>query len=492
MVEPIPPRGDQKLLAIGLRALQGLLLLVLLLLTACGSIHTPPDLSLLYNDLAQREDPYRNPIIVIPGLMGSKLMNQETGDLVWGAFGPAQVNPNTATGARQLALPMQKGKRLDELSDRVAPSGALDRVVLNVMGFPLELNAYYNILRTLGVGGYRDKDWDEKGVVDYGEAHYTCFQFAYDWRRDIVESAKELDRLIQEKSRYVQEETQKRFGIQLDHVKFDIVAHSMGGLVARYYLRYGTADLPADGSLPELTWAGAKHVDHLVMIGTPNGGSTTTLLHLIEGDRPAILFPHYPAAVLGTLPSIYQLLPRNRHQPLLDENKNPVADLFDPALWQKNHWGLAATEQEEVLAMLLPDVADPAERKRIALDHQKKALERARQFTQALDVPARPPPDLRLLLIAGDAEETAQTLQWDGEGKLAVIKTGPGDGTVLRSSALLDERQGDRSKRLVSPIHWANVLFLFSDHLGLTRDPTFTDNVLYFLLESPRSKPYGL
>ena len=33
------------------------------------------------------------------------------------------------------------------------------------------------------------------------------------------------------------EETEKRFGIKLDEVKFDIVTHSMGGLVARYYVR---------------------------------------------------------------------------------------------------------------------------------------------------------------------------------------------------------------------------------------------------------------
>jgi hypothetical protein len=29
-------------------------------------------------------------------------------------------------------------------------------------------------------------------------------------------------------------------------------------------------------------------------------------------------------------------------------------------------------------------------------------------------------------------------------------------------------------------------MFLFSDHLGLTKDPAFTDNVLYLLLEDPR------
>jgi hypothetical protein len=38
----------------------------------------------------------------------------------------------------------------------------------------------------------------------------------------------------------------------------------------------------------------------------------------------------------------------------------------------------------------------------------------------------------------------------------------------------------------VSPIHFSNVTFLFTDHIGLTSDPAFTDNVLYQLLEAPR------
>jgi hypothetical protein len=73
-------------------------------------------------------------------------------------------------------------------------------------------------------------------------------------------------------------------------------------------------------------------------------------------------------------------------------------------------------------------------------------------------------------LIAGDAEETKKTAQFDSRGRVTVKETGPGDGTVLRSSALMDDQ----------------VLFVFSDHLGITKDPAFTDNLLYFLLESPR------
>ncbi|MEE8128144.1 MAG: hypothetical protein V3T45_06280, partial [Nitrospinaceae bacterium] len=103
------------------------------------------------------EDPHRNPIIVIPGVLGSKLVDQDSGDIVWGAFGLGQVDPNTSKGARLVALPMAPGQPLRELHDNVRSAGALDRINFNFLGFPLQLDAYYHILQTLGVGGYRDE-----------------------------------------------------------------------------------------------------------------------------------------------------------------------------------------------------------------------------------------------------------------------------------------------------------------------------------------------
>jgi len=461
------------------------LIFILLILSACSTPHHAPDLGKIYNELAQREDPYRNPIIVIPGLLGSKLVDRSSGSIAWGAFGLGHANPSSDTGARLIALPMGEGKKLSELKDDVVSAGALDRVVYNFLGFPMQLNAYFNILQTLGVGGYKDQTLGEAGAIDYGNRHYTCFQFDYDWRRDIVENAQRLDRFIKEKTRYIQDETEKRYGIKLEKVKFDVVTHSMGGLIARYYLRYGTADLPGDGSLPELAWSGAGAVDHLVMIAPPNAGSLDTLQYLVNGFRPELFFPHYSAMILGTMPSVYELLPRSRHHALLDEHGQPVVDIFDPDLWQRNRWGLADPEQDAALAVLLPDVGTSEKRREIALDHQHKALLRAKQFTAALDVPAKPPATLKTLLIAGDSEETAKIARIDASGKVSIIDSGPGDGIVLRSSALMDERRDDsRSKRLDSPIQPSQVLFLHADHLGITKDPAFTDNLLFFLLES--------
>jgi hypothetical protein len=188
------------------------------------------------------------------------------------------------------------------------------------------------------------------------------------------------------------------------------------------------------------------------------------------------------------MPSLYEILPRGRHHPLKNANGEPVTDLFDPELWKSQQWGLADPRQEPVLKRLLPNIGNPEQRRVIALDHQAKALRRARQFTAALDVPAKPPDTLKLFLIAGDAKKTKKTAQIHPEGGIKIVKTGPGDGTVLRSSALMDERMANNlHRRLISPIRWNHVLFIFSDHLGLTKDPAFTDNVLYFLLESPRN-----
>lgn len=110
-------------------------------------------------------------------------------------------------------------------------------------------------------------------------------------------------------------------------------------------------------------------------------------------------------------------------------------------------------------------------------------VNRAKQFTKALDIPASPPEGLDVYLIAGDALPTPAVVAINqNKGKLTVQEKKLGDGIVLRSSALMDERLGGTwSPTLISPITWRQVLFLFTEHLAMTKDPAFTDNLLFLL-----------
>ena len=460
---------------------------VVVLGVAAWAFGSEPDLGGLYSRAAEFDDATRNPVIVIPGVLGSKLVDRETGRTAWGAFSGEYADPETPEGARAIALPMAEGRPLAELRDSVTPDGVLDSVRIRLFCVPLESQAYVYILKALGVGGYRDEQLGRGGSVVYRPGHFTCFQFPYDWRRDNAENARHLGEFIREKRAYVQAELLRRYGLRRDDLKFDVIAHSMGGLLLRYYLEYGGEPLPADGSLPRVSWAGAENVARAVFVATPNAGSVEGLSNLVEGVRFSWLLPKYDPAVIGTFPSLYQLLPRARHAALLGPDGAPL-DPLELATWERFGWGLAGPEADAELAVLLPEVTDPAERRRIARDHLAKSLARARQLHAALDVPTVPPPGLTLHLFAGDAEATPAVLTADAQGHLRVTATAPGDGTVLRTSALMDERQtgGDWRPGVVSPIAWSEVTFLFADHLALTRDPAFTDNILYRLLESPR------
>jgi pimeloyl-ACP methyl ester carboxylesterase len=452
-----------------------------------------PEFSLLYTPAARHHGPERNPIIAIPGILGSKLRDPATGELAWGAFEGGAADPARPEGARLIALPIDALRALGELRDELAPSGVLDKLHIRLAGIPIDIQAYAGILATLGAGGYRDEALGLAGEVDYGRDHFTCFQFDYDWRRDNVENAQRLHAFIEHKRAYLQREYAERYGIENADVKFDIVAHSMGGLLARYFLMYGPQDLPADGSLPPLTWQGAQRVERVILIGTPNAGSAEALLQLVAGRKIGPTLPFYSPAVLGTFPSIYQLLPRSRHAPALwdDARGEPIADLLEPELWVRNKWGLADPEQAAALATLLPDVPEPERRRALALAFQRRALERARAFQAALDrSDAQPPAGLELLLVAGDAAQTPAQLRVErGTGRVSVLRSAPGDATVLRTSALLDERAGGAFRPgLDSPLSFRQVLFLPETHLGLPRSPVFRDNVLWWLLEQPRRR----
>lgn len=454
-------------------------------LSACAPA-PQADLALIYNPSARHHGIDRNPIIVIPGLLGSRLRDPASGRIVWGAFDGNAADPGTPDGARLVALPFTD--MMATPGAGVRPDGVLDRVRIRVAGIPIALQAYAEILSTLGVGGYRDQALGLGGEVSYGDDHFTCFQFDYDWRQDNVANARRLMAFMREKRAYVQGEYARRFGVLDAPVKFDIAAHSMGGLVARYAMLYGGADLPADGSLPSLTYEGAGLIARLIQIGTPNGGSVDAFRVLVDGrDFGSPIVPTYSPAILGTFPSLYQLLPRARARTVLAGDA--ALDPHDAATWQRMGWGLAKRDNDADLATLMPGLPDPAERRRVALLLQARLLARARAFAAAMDRPAALPAGTELMIVAGDAMPTAAQLRADpATGALAQVAAAPGDGVVLRDSVLLDLRQGQDPREPVvrSPLGFSRTLFLPREHLELTRDPTFRNNILFWLLEEPR------
>src|ERR1041385_186863 len=222
----------------------------------CGARRTP-DLERIF--AAARAHKGKRPVVVIPGILGSRIVNRRTGEVVW----PSAFR-SRGDDLRLPATPDLEADRDDLVAARIVETAKLARLAP-------EIYVYQRLLRALeDYGGYREGDLDnppEGGDQD------TFYVFPYDWRRDNVEAARLLVRRLQA----------LKLRLGRPDLRFNIVAHSMGGLVARYAAMYGDRDLAPEGVAPQPTWAGASFVDKIFMFGTPNSGSMEALSVLLEG-----------------------------------------------------------------------------------------------------------------------------------------------------------------------------------------------------------------
>ncbi|MEM7188812.1 MAG: hypothetical protein AAF439_04300 [Pseudomonadota bacterium] len=478
---------------------------VLLGAAACTPEAKLPDLRVIYEraaDASRGED--RPPLIAVPGILGSRLVDTATDKVIWGGGARGlSADPEDPADFLALALPIGPADQpLTRHRDRVRADGILDTASVDILGVEIDIDVYIGVARTLDAGGFRvsgQSSFDGPGApvtlaepietsVEETEerqeatSDFNAFRFDYDWRRDLIETAHAFGRFL--RRRQIQVATAR--GVAPDEVKFDLIAHSMGGLVSRYFLMYGDAAPGPDGTLPPITWDGARFFSRAIFVAPPNAGSISAMTYLVNGRSLGPFQPHFPATLLATHPSIYQLMPRSRHNRLFQAGA-PVEDLYDIKLWRENGWGLTGPEADTHLALLLPEVDSPTERRKIALKHKARLLERAEQFHTMMDRWAPPPADLDLFLVVGGGFETPATANILPDRTIEIADVEEGDGVVLRSSALLDERlDGDFSNGLRSPLRFKTTLFLPDEHIELTKNPVFGDNLLFWLLEAPR------
>ncbi|MCI7643485.1 MAG: hypothetical protein MST10_03895 [Lentisphaeria bacterium] len=459
----------------------GLLALAMSALTAChnaeGSYQSQLETSqTLYSNnirkLMRSESPLRNPVIVVHGLVGSKLLNQDNGRVLWGEFSPRMFEDDFLT---ELARPISPDLPLNRLKDNVKAIEMMRTAQVDILNISFELPGYDGLLDILRRGGYVF----EGDVMPEDKHYYSMFTFCYDWRSDIPEIAAELHQFILTKRRYLQKKYEELYGIKDYDVQFDIIGHSMGGLVSRYYLRFGDQPM-TENDPPRLDWRGSRYVDKLIMIGTPNGGYLDTCLELINGLKIVPVAPLIPPAFIGTFPTFYQMMPRAAAGAVIDEKGRKV-DMFDPEVWIANQWGLADPGQDKYLEKLMPKVKSPKRRRQIALEHLRKSLSRARQFVEIMAVESIPPEDVELYIYAGDAIPTNVLAQVKNK-KIKVIAQDAGDGKVSCSSVRFDQSLTDDSPFIWSPEQWDAVYYVGAAHMGITKSRMMGDNLIGNLL----------
>lgn len=475
------------------------LLLFVLLFTAlapflsgCGA-HRTPNMARIF--MAARQQTGKRPVIVIPGILGTELENAETGEKVW-----PSIFRSSNDG---LELPLVAD--LAASRDKLVPKKIV--TTLRLSRLVPEVYIYHELLGALKkYGGYREGEWDSPPADGDRDTFYV---FAYDWRRDNVESARLLIRRI--------EELKHRLG--RPDLRFNIIAHSMGGLIARYAAGYGDADLPVDGAPPRPTWAGASGINRIFMFGTPNEGSADAFATLLEGyslteglRRRVYLLNTLSREAAMTAPSIFQLIPHGEAARFLDENLQPLKiDIYDPEVWRRYNWSPYA--DKDFRKRFTSDDEKYARSKRGSVEdlegYFRAVLNRARRFHEALDAEVDGLTPVALYAFGGDCEETLDAVvllrdekrnRWITLTEPRSFRTSagrrvtekevtaamylPGDGRVTRRSllaeALASRRRASSLFNSGLPITYA--VFSCDTHGDLQNNLTLQDNALTALV----------
>lgn len=239
---------------------------------------------------------------------------------------------------------------------------------------------------------------DDLITCGFSEANSTLVVAAYDWRKDNAESAQGLAAHL--------DAAVTRYGAD---VEVSIVAHSMGGLVARYYIESGLFN----------ERPGFRALRRLITLGTPHNGAALALPLVLGYEKRLFLSRDQvlQAASDVRYPAAYQLLPPEG-EPFVskDDTGGPLVNVYQPDLARQ----LGLVEAN---------------------------LESARRFHACLDLAHRPA-EVRYYCFAGTRQTTATHIlvrpsARTGLRPYAIEEENGGDGTVPTWSGMLSglERQ---------------------------------------------------
>jgi pimeloyl-ACP methyl ester carboxylesterase len=223
--------------------------------------------------------PMKDMIIILPGILGSVL--KKDGKDLWAPSGKAiwNVLTNTEKTIQNLTLG-QDSPDASDLGDGVVATAMIPDVHL-IPGL-WKIDGYTQTAKIITDNfdvkiGNIYNDPDDKAA--------NLYAFPYDWRRDNRAIAKNLKRLIDKRLKCWREQSGAA------DAKVILLAHSMGGLVSRYYLE---------------VLEGWRDCRALFTFGTPYRGSLNAVGFLANGYKQ--LFLDLTSA-LRSFTSVYQLLP---------------------------------------------------------------------------------------------------------------------------------------------------------------------------------------
>ncbi|MER6674790.1 hypothetical protein [Streptomyces sp. NPDC000983] len=217
-------------------------------------------------------------VVVLPGITGTTLRSRR-GAPLWSPTPGAILDAITSFGRSLHALRLPEGIGDDHPGDGVEPVALMNDLHL-IPGIWTPVRGYDRLLARLRSLGYRESTPAAQG---------NLLPLPYDWRLSNRYNANRLAKIVEPALE------RWRAAAGGPEAQLSFVCHSMGGLVARWYIE---------------KCGGAAHTRKLITLGTPYRGAAKALDQLVNGAHQRLGPLSFDlTAFARTLPSLHQLLP---------------------------------------------------------------------------------------------------------------------------------------------------------------------------------------